>query len=411
MKFAVVLTGGIAKGSFQAGVLKSFAEFGLKPSVIVGTSAGAINAGILTSLLVSGNFNTKSVEESIIDTWLYGASFAHLWGKAEDGKKDSVRNILSDIQTNPFFIIKRLAGLQTDVWNRMRMLFSLSFTSLFNRSVMTNYLENIIKRPVVIKEHIICALSVTDLLATSENVNGKLLNNYSDFIVFDFKKTDENLTKKFDFFREAISASSCFPGMFQPTPLDIKGTGETRLYVDGGITKNAPFGRAIKLDPEIEYIFLICPSPVTKPVVSEIRDFAGVTGQVYEIVVTKDIVNDYRKVTQINQKISLLKEIIVRDENGNIIDDEYNHKLCKLAGFKSVKDFLSKRAVEVIFIEPDYALEGDPFAGIYKKERRYFMESYIKHGYDMGKKTLKEFTARLAKEEEVKAAFGNDIKE
>ncbi|MFN8672948.1 MAG: patatin-like phospholipase family protein [Candidatus Sericytochromatia bacterium] len=397
MKFAIVMTGGVCKGAFQAGSLKAFAEAGLKPSVIVGTSAGAINAGFLTSLLTSGNFTPSKIDENLINPWIHEMTFSNLWGKAELNKKDSVRNILSDINANPFLLIKRLANLQTDVWMRLRQLLSMSFVSVFNREVLVQYLNRNLKTPSEIKEDAICAVSLTDLFGHSETINNKLLNNYSDFFIFNFKKGESNLEEKFKFFRNAISGSSCFPGMFQPTEMDIKGNGQKRLYVDGGITKNAPFGRAIKLDPEIEYIFLISTSPITKPVINEIKDFPSVSGQVYEIIITKDIVNDYRKVTQINQKINLLKKIIERDEEGNILDNEKNHDLCKLAGFKSVKDFLSKRCVEVIFIEPDHPLEGDPFAGFYKKERRYLMESYIKHGYEIGKKVIKDFTTTLNK--------------
>ncbi|MEK7433108.1 MAG: patatin-like phospholipase family protein [Cyanobacteriota bacterium] len=396
MKFAIVMTGGVCKGAFQAGALRAFAEFNLKPSVVVGTSAGAINAGLLTNLIVQDNFVSNKIEENLTRPWISEMNFSNLWGKAEEGKKDSIRNIFSDVNTNPFLLIKRLANLQTDVWNKVRQLIAMSFLSVFNRSVLTQYLDRTLKTPKEIKANVICAISVTDLFGHSEIINGKLFNNYSDFIIFDFKKDEQNIEKKFDFFRESIAASSGFPGMFQPSELDVKGNGEKRLYVDGGITKNAPFGRAVKLDPEIEYIFVISTSPVTKPLSNEINDFASVSGQVYEIVITKDIVNDYRKVTQINQKVQLLHKIIEKDENGIVLDNEKNHDLCKLAGFKSVKDFLSKRCVEVIFIEPSHPLEGDPFAGFYKKERRYLMESYIKHGYDMGKKVLTEFMKNTA---------------
>jgi NTE family protein len=47
--FGLVLTGGGAKGAYQAGALKYIAELGLVPQIIAGTSIGALNGAILSS--------------------------------------------------------------------------------------------------------------------------------------------------------------------------------------------------------------------------------------------------------------------------------------------------------------------------------------------------------------------------
>ena len=47
-KFCIVLTGGGAKGSYQAGALKYLAELGLEPQILVGTSIGALNGAVLS---------------------------------------------------------------------------------------------------------------------------------------------------------------------------------------------------------------------------------------------------------------------------------------------------------------------------------------------------------------------------
>lgn len=48
-KFGLVLTGGGAKGAYQAGALKYLAEIGLEPQIIAGTSIGALNGAVLSS--------------------------------------------------------------------------------------------------------------------------------------------------------------------------------------------------------------------------------------------------------------------------------------------------------------------------------------------------------------------------
>jgi NTE family protein len=52
--FGLVLTGGGAKGAYQAGALKYIAEIGLAPQIIAGTSIGALNGAVLAS---SRNFS------------------------------------------------------------------------------------------------------------------------------------------------------------------------------------------------------------------------------------------------------------------------------------------------------------------------------------------------------------------
>ncbi|YAF97255.1 MAG: patatin-like phospholipase family protein [Nodularia sp. CChRGM 3473] len=47
--FGLVLTGGGAKGAYQAGALKYIAEIGLVPHIIAGTSIGALNGAVLSS--------------------------------------------------------------------------------------------------------------------------------------------------------------------------------------------------------------------------------------------------------------------------------------------------------------------------------------------------------------------------
>lgn len=47
--FGLVLTGGGAKGAYQAGALQYIAEIGLQPQIIAGTSIGALNGAVLAS--------------------------------------------------------------------------------------------------------------------------------------------------------------------------------------------------------------------------------------------------------------------------------------------------------------------------------------------------------------------------
>lgn len=300
MKCALVMTGGIAKGAFQAGVIKSFAEKKISPGVVVGTSAGALNAGMVSKLIMENRFSPEEVEENLIKTWINDSSLPKMWGTGDITKQDTIRNIFADIHTtNPFMLIKRISNLQFDIWQKLRVLLSMSFLSILNNDHVSETLKEKISTPKEISNNVICSIALTDLLAHSEYIEGQSINNYGEFVTFEFNKGEVISEAKFNKLRDVIQASSCLPGLFPPMELDVKGDGK-KLYIDGGVTKNAPFGRAIKLDPEIEYIFLVTTTPITKPLANELNDFPGLVGQVYEIMVTKDIANDYRKVTQIN---------------------------------------------------------------------------------------------------------------
>ena len=48
-RFGLVLTGGGAKGAYQAGAIQYLAELGLVPQIIAGTSIGALNGAVLSS--------------------------------------------------------------------------------------------------------------------------------------------------------------------------------------------------------------------------------------------------------------------------------------------------------------------------------------------------------------------------
>ncbi|MCT7473536.1 patatin-like phospholipase family protein [Aliarcobacter cryaerophilus] len=63
-KLGVVLSGGGAKGAYEAGFLKALSEFGIQPDAIAGTSIGALNGAIY-----SANKNTKGVSIFLEQIW------------------------------------------------------------------------------------------------------------------------------------------------------------------------------------------------------------------------------------------------------------------------------------------------------------------------------------------------------
>jgi NTE family protein len=48
-KLGLVLSGGRAKGAYQAGILRYMAEQNIQPAMVSGTSIGALNAAIISA--------------------------------------------------------------------------------------------------------------------------------------------------------------------------------------------------------------------------------------------------------------------------------------------------------------------------------------------------------------------------
>lgn len=74
--FALVLSGGAAKGFAHIGVLKSLEKHGIKPSLIVGTSMGALVGGAYSSGLTIGEMENMALKVNSLGSFsLYSALF------------------------------------------------------------------------------------------------------------------------------------------------------------------------------------------------------------------------------------------------------------------------------------------------------------------------------------------------
>lgn len=395
---AIALTGGVAKGAFHAGVLKSFAEQGIIPSVIVGASAGALNGAFAARLIMEEQFTPAQVEQHLCNMWLYQASLQKLWAYGEIQDK-SLRSMVGDVRLS-IFMLRRLLSLLTPAnIGLVREFFQLKFTSLLSDKHLKHQLEQGLKPPSVVKRAVHFSAAVTSLTGTIETYADQPLISYGGYLSFHFhpQLSQSEISKAFESLRKVVQASGSFPGVFPPVLLSVNG--KTDYYTDGGLTKNAPFGRAIKLDPNVRTIFLVSSMPVTQPTSGRLDNMLTVIDQIYKIIINKDLSNDFRKIQQINQKISKINNLLRRDSEGNILlDDSFNQTILQVAGFDSVESFLNKREVEIVIIEPPMNLEGDPFAGLYRQDRIRLLKDYITLGHETATKVLKEYQIRQTAE-------------
>lgn len=102
-KLGVVLSGGGAKGAYEAGFLKALSEFNIQPDVIAGTSIGALNGS-----LYSANVHTKEVAVLVDKIWKDLAKTPAL----QADKKKVFKNIVEVITFfSPLAPVSRLAKI------------------------------------------------------------------------------------------------------------------------------------------------------------------------------------------------------------------------------------------------------------------------------------------------------------
>src|SRR6185312_7982015 len=66
----LVLQGGGSLGAYECGVYKTLARHGIKFDTIAGTSIGAVNASIISSMQRSGNNNNNDAADTLERFWI-----------------------------------------------------------------------------------------------------------------------------------------------------------------------------------------------------------------------------------------------------------------------------------------------------------------------------------------------------
>lgn len=231
----LVLSGGGAKGAFQAGVWKAMCEKGIaeRVRVISGTSVGAIN-GVAIALLRD-------------------------WSRVRDLWFNHVQDILSpnfDV-VNPVKVIPLITNAVCGA--------PFPFQGVFSRPCLVALMEKVVSRCV--------SETGIDVYATALACRGNVLQMFDSrgYRVRRFHLNDERSPGRI---RQMLLASSAIPWGFDP--VDIDGV----RYVDGSFVggDNVPIAPILENHPEIKTIYVVrCNS-------RQIEPFAGFSSPERRIV-------------------------------------------------------------------------------------------------------------------------------
>ena len=205
---AIVFAGGGAKGAFEAGAVGVMAERGITFDLVVGASAGALNAAYYAAAIRAGR-ECSAVKE-MIDFWI------------EQGRW---RTFL-DVDMREIFGGRGLSlshRLERVLLSRMRSLVSLAAQKDVRLRMITTVLRS----------------------STAANDAGTSEHVFS-FASDDFAHRPEKIA-------EAAVASAAFPGLMSPVHVPCVGD-----CVDGGMVANTPLAEALS-NQDLDEVYVVQP--------------------------------------------------------------------------------------------------------------------------------------------------------
>lgn len=212
-----MLSGGGAKGAFEAGVLAAIEEDGVRPEVVSGTSAGALNA-------------------AAVACGIDAATLIELWTGLESGDVYRLRRDVHRL-VRPLHLIGNPSRLLGRGWysTSEHLLDSIGWTWLFHLAPLRRRLVELLggeELPIVDGT----ALTVSCLDAAS----GELVRftNASPT-----GKRDDGTYREVTMTVDHVLASAAIPGIF--APVEVEG----RAWWDGGLVANTPLSAAMGYGP------------------------------------------------------------------------------------------------------------------------------------------------------------------
>jgi NTE family protein len=321
---ALVLSGAVAKGAFQAGVLEEIAKARLSIARIVAASAGAMNGAAFAAGVRYGRMT--SAAEIITETWIHEAHWIR-------------------------FLRPSLLGIMRG---------GVSSTAAMG-DVITHGLQRIAPTspPPAPVADIVLQLVVAPLLGKSSERGSRAAiegdTTYEHVLEFIGPSFDSDEGRR-ELVR-GVCASAAFPLLFEPVEIDPVG-----YCVDGGAVNNAPVSYGLD-SPEVTRVIVVTDNP-RRIAHEEPPRGLEVVGRLAEILVNERLFRDLAQSQKANEKLERIDSLAVKWG----LSPEQRAELMQAVGW---------RPVELVQIRPDHPLEGTAFSGLHDRELR---ARYVEQG-------------------------------
>lgn len=387
-KTALVLSGGGLKGAYEAGVLKTLAEAGVIPDVIVGISAGALNGAYVANMVAEGDFTPRRLDEFLIQLWATRATLEDFFYTAEGEfapgslGEASVQRIFHRIGIDPF---KKISWIKVglDALLAMRELAFGRFTSICSHGFIKEMLETYLLPPDRVVHPVTFSIAVSDLLGTTFLENDQIATRHCHYETFNLNEPLDAVEGPalYAWMRSVIMASCAVPTVFPATKMHLTGQDRPGLYLDGGMVENSPITQAIQLDPEVDTVYVVMAATVVGEPSREPATFVQMIGRVFSIIAGRYLIQNFHDVRRMNERILAMRQVLDRDRSGVIKRSLRNDLICQAAGFNDVESFLQKRYIRLVPIGPTTPLPGGMFSALYYPElKRVYLERGVEDG-------------------------------
>lgn len=221
VRVGLVLSGGGAKGAFEAGVIEAFAAAGIAPTVVAGTSAGALNAATVAAGVPA---------EEVVD----------LWSRLESRHVYRLRRDVHRL-IRPFHLLShpgRLLGLGSHSMSE-HLVESIGWHWMLDTAPLRRQIRNLFGGETLrLREDTVLAMSCV------EAGSGRLVR----FVNRAPSGRPREQYVAVDLTIDHLLASAAIPGLFRPIEID------GRLYWDGGLIANTPLKAALPYDPDVVFV-------------------------------------------------------------------------------------------------------------------------------------------------------------
>jgi NTE family protein len=315
---ALVLSGALAKGAFEAGACAALAEAGVPITRVVGSSSGALNAVYYAAAIRAGK--ERDATEELAQFW------------AEDAEwRNFIELSLRDLA--------RGRGL-----SRSHKLEELI------RSHVVAYLPGA-RRGVDLR------IVLTDLEGIDSWGVGLTITTTHESVIA-YRGLDFEYPERVAEMAHVAAASAAVPGIFSPVRV------RDRECVDGGIVNNTPIRQALE-DPEIARVFVVHPSPS----VTDAQHLSGcrLAAHIIDILITERLGRDLAEAAEVNRELAAIERLAGTNGFGEL----------QLRQIKEAVGLRYARPVEIVLIEPEVALAGNPLTALRDRGLR---REYVERG-------------------------------
>ncbi|MFH1562566.1 MAG: patatin-like phospholipase family protein [Nitrospirota bacterium] len=352
-KIGLVLSGGGAKGAYEAGVVKALIDARIKFDVIAGTSVGGLNAVLIAANQI----------DDLITVWVEKIT-----------NNDAIFVLNGKLKLNPLLLLLPIIFIKGKI---IKILSRLG--SIVDSSPLQNLLKHTINYNNLKSSGNRLILTGTNLQIGSEETFVKAENGK----FFIKRKGWVKEIKEEDFEKMAISATiatSAIPVAFNPEVIS------GYQYVDGGIGNNTPLLNAIEAGCKDIFTVLIKP-PSRTPLDTKFDNLFSIGGRAIEILIESTTEEDFKHAKLINDVIINYQKMVdgIDFILNKVKDKEVVTEIQKVIN-KSFP-FENKGLINNIVVQPDKDIE----LGLldFSPEK---LKKAVSQGYQDGCKKLEELT-------------------